>query len=162
MERCIPQLPLSKLCSVPFSLQNRALFEGGKRAKRCREKGRKRGGQQRGQKGKKDARKQVRFRPISRCSSKLCFLVLPSKDRLLCSILFLFSYLKVCFFICLHCVQGPRPNNRNLSDDFFVRPFCTNTVSREFFVQKLGGITTEIPSVGIIQRNDKENQVAKS
>ena len=60
VERCIPELPLSKLCPVPFSLQNRALFEGEKRAKRCRKKGRKRAGQQRGKKGKKDARKQVR------------------------------------------------------------------------------------------------------
>ena len=45
----------TKLCAVPFALQNRALFKGGKGAKRCREKGGKRGGQQRGQKGKKDA-----------------------------------------------------------------------------------------------------------
>ena len=59
VERLIPELPLSKLCAVPFALQNRALFEGEKRAKLCREKGRKRGGQERGQKGKKDARKQV-------------------------------------------------------------------------------------------------------
>ena len=55
VERSILKLPLSKLCAVPFALQNRALFEAEKRAKRCREKGRKRGGQQRGQKGKKDA-----------------------------------------------------------------------------------------------------------
>ena len=53
--------PLSKLCTVPFALQNRALFEGEKRVKRSREKGGKRGGQQRGQKGKKDAWKQVRL-----------------------------------------------------------------------------------------------------
>ena len=39
MERSIPDLPLSKLCAVPFALQNRALFEGEKRAKMCREKG---------------------------------------------------------------------------------------------------------------------------
>ena len=55
VERSTPDLPLSKLCAVPFALQNRALFEGENRAKMCREKGRKRGGQQRGQKGKKDA-----------------------------------------------------------------------------------------------------------
>ena len=54
-ERSIPELPLSKLCAVPFALQNRALFEGEKMAKMRREKGRKRGGQERGQKGKKDA-----------------------------------------------------------------------------------------------------------
>ena len=53
-ERCIPELPLSKLCSVPFSLQNKALFEGKKRAKRCREKGRRRGFANR--KGKKEKR----------------------------------------------------------------------------------------------------------
>ena len=53
VERCLPELPLSKLCSVPFSLQNKTHFEGEKRAKRCREKGRKRGGQQRGRKGKR-------------------------------------------------------------------------------------------------------------
>ena len=54
-----PGAALSKLCVVPFALQNRALFEGEKRVKKCWEKGRKRGGQQRGQKGKKDAWKQV-------------------------------------------------------------------------------------------------------
>ena len=51
VEGSILKLLLSKLCAVPFALQNRELFEGGKRAKRCREKGRKRGGQQRGQRG---------------------------------------------------------------------------------------------------------------
>ena len=30
VERSILKLPLSKLCAVPFALQNRALFEGGK------------------------------------------------------------------------------------------------------------------------------------
>ena len=55
VERSIPEMPLSKLRSVPFALQNRALFEGENMAKMCRERGRKRGGQQRGQKGKKDA-----------------------------------------------------------------------------------------------------------
>ena len=61
VERSILKLPLSELCAVSLALQDRALFEGQKRAKRCWEKGRKRGGQQRGQKGKKkDAWKQVR------------------------------------------------------------------------------------------------------
>ena len=55
MERSILKLPLSKLCAVPLALQNRALFEEEKRAKKGLEKGRKRGGQQRGQEGKKDA-----------------------------------------------------------------------------------------------------------
>ena len=55
VERSILELPLSKLCSVPFALQNRALFKGEKGAKRCREKGGKRGGKQKGQKGKTDA-----------------------------------------------------------------------------------------------------------
>ena len=55
LERSIPELPPAKLCAVPFALQNRALFEREKMAKMCREKGRKRGGQRRGQKGKKDA-----------------------------------------------------------------------------------------------------------
>ena len=50
--RSILKLPLSKLCVVPFALQNSALFEGENRAKRSPEKGRK---GQRGQKGKKDA-----------------------------------------------------------------------------------------------------------
>ena len=31
--------PLSKMRAVPFALQNRALFEGEKRAKKCPEKG---------------------------------------------------------------------------------------------------------------------------
>ena len=44
VERSILKLPLSKLCAVPFALKNRALFEVEKRAKRCREKGRKGGG----------------------------------------------------------------------------------------------------------------------
>ena len=39
MERFILKLPLSKLCAVPFALQNRVLFEVEKGAKRCREKG---------------------------------------------------------------------------------------------------------------------------
>ena len=55
LEGSIPELHFSKLCAVPFALQNRALFEGEKMAKMCQEKGRKRGGQQREQKGKKDA-----------------------------------------------------------------------------------------------------------
>ena len=53
VERSIPKLPLPKLCVVPFALQNRALVEGENRAKRCPEKEKKRGGQQKGQKGKK-------------------------------------------------------------------------------------------------------------
>ena len=58
------------LCAVCFALQNRALFEGEKRVTRCREKGRKRGGQQREQKGKKDAREQVsKLSRISRAGS---------------------------------------------------------------------------------------------
>ena len=64
------KLPLSKLCTVPFALQNRALFEGEKGAKRCPEKGRNRGGQQRGQKGKKDAWKQVRLGSRQSCHLK--------------------------------------------------------------------------------------------
>ena len=53
LERSIPELPLSKLCAVPLALHNRALFEGEKMAKMCREKGRRRGCQQRGQKEKR-------------------------------------------------------------------------------------------------------------
>ena len=53
VERSALKLPLYKLCVVPLAVQNRALFEGEKREKRCPEKGRKRGGQQRGQKGKR-------------------------------------------------------------------------------------------------------------
>ena len=53
VERSILKLPLSKLCAVPLPLQNRAFFEGRKGRKRCREKGRKRGDQQRGQKEKR-------------------------------------------------------------------------------------------------------------
>ena len=48
-ERSILKLPLSKLCAVPLALQNRAFFG---REQRCQEK-RKRGGQERGQKGKR-------------------------------------------------------------------------------------------------------------
>ena len=61
VKRSTLKLPLSKLCAVPFALQNRALFEGERKAERCLEKGRKRGGQQKGQKGKKNAKKQVRY-----------------------------------------------------------------------------------------------------
>ena len=46
--------PSCVLC--PWPVQNRALFEGKKRAKRCQWKGRKRSGQQRGQKRKKGTR----------------------------------------------------------------------------------------------------------
>ena len=55
VERSIPDVSISKLCAVPFALQNRALFELEKGRKCAEKKGRKRGGQQRGQKGKKDA-----------------------------------------------------------------------------------------------------------
>ena len=44
------------LCSTEQST-----FRGGRRAKMCREKGRKRGGEQRGQKGKKDAWKHTSY-----------------------------------------------------------------------------------------------------
>ena len=37
LERSILRLPLSKPAAVPFALQNRALFEGEKRAERRRE-----------------------------------------------------------------------------------------------------------------------------
>ena len=53
VERSVPKLPLSKLCAVPFSLQNKALFEEQKRGKKVPRKGRKRGGQERGQKEKR-------------------------------------------------------------------------------------------------------------
>ena len=52
--------PLQALFCTLFCTEQ-STFWGEKRPKRCREKGRKRGGQQRGAKGKKDARKQVRF-----------------------------------------------------------------------------------------------------
>ena len=39
VERSILKLPLSKLCAVPFAIQNRALFEGEKGAKRCQKRG---------------------------------------------------------------------------------------------------------------------------
>ena len=62
VESSILKAPLSKICAVPFALQNGALFEGENRAKRCprRGGGGGRGGQQRGQKRRKDTRKQVR------------------------------------------------------------------------------------------------------
>ena len=50
VERSILKLTLSRLSAVPFTLQNRALSEGEKRAKRSCEKGRKKDGQQRGEK----------------------------------------------------------------------------------------------------------------
>ena len=49
--------PSSALC--PFSTEQ-STFRGGEGAKICRGKGRRRGGQERGQKGKKDAQKKVR------------------------------------------------------------------------------------------------------
>ena len=39
LERSIPGLPLSKLCAVPFALQNRALFEGEKMPRKGEEEG---------------------------------------------------------------------------------------------------------------------------
>ena len=73
LERSILRLPLSKLCDVPFALLNRALFEGEKRVKMCREKGRKRGGQHRGQKGKRTREnRSVQFRKVnSFCISEM-------------------------------------------------------------------------------------------
>ena len=57
VERCIAELPLSKLCSVPFSLQNKSTFRGREEGEKVPRKG-ERGGQR--HKGKKDAWKQVR------------------------------------------------------------------------------------------------------
>ena len=54
LERSIPELPLSKLCAVPFALQNRALFEGEKMARKCAEKRGGRGVASKG--GKKEKR----------------------------------------------------------------------------------------------------------
>ena len=48
-----PELPISKLCAVPFALQDRALFQWEKRERWRREKGRKRGVQQTGQEEKR-------------------------------------------------------------------------------------------------------------
>ena len=59
LERSILRLPLSKLCAVPFALQNRALFEGGEKGEKVPRKGEEREWPAKGQKGKKDARKQV-------------------------------------------------------------------------------------------------------
>ena len=52
-ERSTLKLTLSKLFAVPLALQNRALLEGEKKAKRHPEKGDEEGGQQRGPKGKR-------------------------------------------------------------------------------------------------------------
>ena len=38
VERSFLKLPLSKICAVPFALQNRVLFAGENRAKRCPER----------------------------------------------------------------------------------------------------------------------------
>ena len=38
VERSLLKLHLFKICAVPFALQNRAIFEGEIRAKRCPEK----------------------------------------------------------------------------------------------------------------------------
>ena len=66
VERSTLKLPLSKLCAVLFALQNRALFEGKRRAKWCREKGKK-GAASKG--GKKEKRTRENrsgpFRPVS-------------------------------------------------------------------------------------------------
>ena len=60
VERSIPDLPLSKLCAVPFALQNRALFEGGKGRKVPR-KGEKEGWPAKGAKRKKGRVKTGQF-----------------------------------------------------------------------------------------------------
>ena len=39
VERSIPELQLSKLCTVPFALQNRALFGGGENGENVPRKG---------------------------------------------------------------------------------------------------------------------------
>ena len=51
--------PLQALCCALHSSEE-STFRGGEKAKRCWEKGRKSGGQQKGQKGKKDVWKQAR------------------------------------------------------------------------------------------------------
>ena len=54
MEKSLLKESLSKLCAIPFALQNRALFEREKRAKKCREKREGRGVARKG--GKKETR----------------------------------------------------------------------------------------------------------
>ena len=56
VEGSILKVPLSKICAVPFALQNRAFFEGENTAKRCPEKRGKRGGKQRGMAQRKEGR----------------------------------------------------------------------------------------------------------
>ena len=58
VERSILKLPLSELCAITLALQNRALFEGERRAKRCGEKGR--GLPAKGAKGKKGKKGRVK------------------------------------------------------------------------------------------------------
>ena len=53
VERCIPELPLSKLCPVPFAVQNRALFEGGGKGEKVPRKGEEEGWPAKGAKRKK-------------------------------------------------------------------------------------------------------------
>ena len=53
VEKCIPELPLSKLCSVPISLQNRALFERGEKGEKVPRKGEEEGWPAKGAKRKK-------------------------------------------------------------------------------------------------------------
>ena len=92
------ELPLSKLCAVPFALQNRALFKGEKRANLCREKGRKRGGQERGQKGKKNARKQVRV--VCNFYAEALFCALLHCFALFCGLAFVLFCALLCAFAC--------------------------------------------------------------
>ena len=53
MERSIRNLPLSKLCAVPFALQNRVLFEGGEKGDNVPRKGEEEGWPAKGAKRKK-------------------------------------------------------------------------------------------------------------
>ena len=62
LEGAIPTLPLSKLCAVPFALQNRALLEGEKWLEGASKRGGRGVASKGGQKGKRTCEKQVRHK----------------------------------------------------------------------------------------------------
>ena len=81
-------------------------------ARWCREKGGKRGGQQRGQKGKQNARKRVRLIRNQFCSAKMNYITGKSIRKQLCN--------------AIHCPQGKLCNNAR--DYITEEIFETNSV----------------------------------
>ena len=112
-ERSILKLPLSKLCAVPFALQNRALFKGEKGGQRCLEKG-----------GKgvpsKEGKKEKRTRENGRSNGDLKKVILERERE--CGVLALLLRQTECSVVCAELsTTTAREQNRALGRQVYGR-----------------------------------------